>query len=73
MTRLDVRFTFDDGSVYVVYLNAIPDFRGQKMISSMELLADHQPVVRMPFSIHGPGMIHTICTRDSDAIETVEW
>lgn len=35
---------------------------------------DPRPIMRMPFYIHGDEkVIHSICRRDSDNVEMVEW
>lgn len=39
-------------------------------LEALTVLVDGQPISRIPFYQHGPGALHTVCSRTGDRIDT---
>ncbi len=46
---------------------------GVTYVTSMRVDINGDPIVVIPFHMHGATPIHTVCVLGSDEIETVEW
>lgn len=70
---LNLVITTADGRTHTARLDSIWPEMGNQILTSIELRAESDPIVRVPFSVHGPERtLHTVC-RENGSIDRVEW